>query len=422
MSVSLRLDGSTFRTALVAIAACIFAGDASAQSAACENYRGQLAALERSASGGDAGRYAAAARRQEAELARSIAYGRQLGCDRQQFLFFGSPPPAECGSVNRRIVQQRANLRELEAQAGGGQDLQRRRAQLLAAIDQTCRTSPQQAAPRNLFEALFGVPRDAMRPPSSLPELDPEIDAEAEFNRRLGGNRAVCVRTCDGFFFPLPTSTGGRRGAEELCQALCPGTESALYFMNPAGNIQDAVSADGKPYSQLPNAARYQTALDPNCGCKAQGQTWAQVLSDAEAMLTRRRGDIIVTEAKAEELSRVQPVRPANETARQRAARERAERAERDKQAALVREAQARGKTATDATPAADDSAAAEQAASGAAAPTASQDSAGIGPRNLEAAGPVDRRAGQTQDVVLPDGQRRKVRVIGNGLTPIPRQ
>lgn len=420
------------------LVAVVLAGaeDVRAQGAACDNYRGQLAALERTAANGQSSQYAAAARRQESELARTLAYGRQLGCDRQRSIFFGSPPPAECEGINSRIVQMRGNLRELEAQAGGGQAYQQRRAQLISAIDQACRSGPTQVAPRNLFEALFGVPRDAVRPPSSLPELDGTLQADVEPGRRLGGSRAVCVRSCDGFFFPLASSPSGRDGADEMCQALCPGVETKAYFMSPSGNIEDGVSAGGQPYTALANASKYQKSLDPACACKKSDQTWAQVLREAEAMLASRKGDIMVNEAKAEELSRIKvdtkttATAPNTPRARRAAELKAAELKAAEEKAAAEASANA-ARAATPESMMIDlrnpknrngvDPDIAEQAATGAAAPTAGQESAGIGPQAITGAATVGRSAGQTREVTTPDGERRVVRIIGNGLTPIPR-
>lgn len=423
--------------------------NAVAQTGACESYRAQLAALERSANSGGAGPYEAAARRQRGELERTLAYGRQLGCDRRPALFFGSPPPPECSSVNARIAQMRANLRDLEGQAaqmGGGPAFQQRRAQLMAAIDQSCRAAPNQAAPRNLFEALFGVPRDAVRPPSTLPELDPLRDADidpltGEPRKRLGGNRPVCVRACDGFFFPLPTSPGGRDGMDEMCQALCPGTATSAYFMSPTGNIQEAVSARGEPYTSLANAGKYLKTVDPACTCRKPDQSWAEVLREAESMLTHRRGDILVNEAKAEELSRLK-IDPKGQPQSQAANRPAGRGQTAPNQTAAAPSVAPAAPAATDApatppsafidlrnpraraaatgsVPA--DPAVAEQAASGEAAPTASQDSAGIGPKTIEGAATVGQAAGNRRDILTPEGEKRNVRVIGNGLTPIPR-
>ncbi len=58
-----------------------------------------------------------------------------------------------------------------------------------------------------------------------------------------------------------------------------------------------------RAYSALPNAFKFQKTFVPNCSCKGT-QTWAQALVKAESMLVRHKGDIFVTPAQAEAMSR----------------------------------------------------------------------------------------------------------------------
>lgn len=358
---------------------------AAAQAPACERYRAELASLEANR-GGRSGEYAAAARRQQAELARTVDYARSLGCDRQQFLFFGDPPPPQCGALNARIGQMQANLRELQAQSEGGYEARRR--YLVNAIEQACRP-----AGRGFFEQLFGGP-DQPVPPQDLPPEGTQPVAEGE-GRPSGGSKAVCVRTCDGFFFPLSSSPGGRSGADEMCQSLCPGAETQAFFMGE--QIQGAVSRSGTPYMSLPNALKYTKTFDASCSCKKGDQTWAQVLANAESLLDKRKSDIYVTEAKAEELNRGTPAKadPKAEAKAKASAKSRAEAAAKAADAANAAEA--------------------AEAATASAAPTASQESAGIGPKTINQPRVVGAGDGQRKEVTLPSGEKRTVRVIGPG-------
>ncbi len=112
------------------------------------------------------------------------------------------------------------------------------------------------------------------------------------------GRRSVCVRTCDGYFFPAPAL---RRNSEfssrqASCDTLCPEAETKLFVM-PAGseNIDEAAAArGGELYSQL--AARIKTS-DPkpaSCGCHSASDNAINsnaVLNDP----TLRPGDTVVT-------------------------------------------------------------------------------------------------------------------------------
>lgn len=112
------------------------------------------------------------------------------------------------------------------------------------------------------------------------------------------GRRSVCVRLCDGYFFPIgPAADDSDIGNHEsLCSSLCPGAPTRV-FIAPSGadNIEDAVSLrDGKRYSALPVAFRHAGTTDNTCTCRRPGQTHAHLVSPYKDF-TLRRGDSIMT-------------------------------------------------------------------------------------------------------------------------------
>lgn len=118
-----------------------------------------------------------------------------------------------------------------------------------------------------------------------------------------GGGSFVCVRACDGGFFPVPY-VGDRNSLAKICQALCPNADVQLYSMPVGGKIDDAVSVSGRSYADLPNAGKFEQTLDPNCSCRREGQGWAEALAEAEARARRHSGDILVTPEMSERMSR----------------------------------------------------------------------------------------------------------------------
>ena len=107
--------------------------------------------------------------------------------------------------------------------------------------------------------------------------------------------RTVCVRTCDGYFFPISYSTvpGKFPEDEKVCQRLCPASEAVLYsYRNPGEDVSQAVSSGGRTYSELPNAFSYRKAFNPACSCKLTSQTWADALKQLDDQ-TVERGDIV---------------------------------------------------------------------------------------------------------------------------------
>jgi hypothetical protein len=127
----------------------------------------------------------------------------------------------------------------------------------------------------------------------------------------------VCVRTCDGAYFPVSFATYQARflDDEKTCKALCPATEASLFtYRNPGEDINQAVSVSGQPYSTLPNAFKFRTEFNPSCACKAAGQTWSDALKSIdEKASAEQQGDIIVTEESARKMQ--QRAMPQQKTA-----------------------------------------------------------------------------------------------------------
>ena len=169
---------------------------------------------------------------------------------------------------------------------------------------------------QNLGNALFGnswnrpapsrrAPLDIVKPArlsfaSAIPLTGSRWRGAVSDTPSLGsGNlarRSVCVRLCDGFFFPvgdLPND-GDIPGHEALCSGLCPGAPARLYVV-PAGSdrIEDAVAAQThKLYTALPVAFRHASKSDRTCSCHAGVQASSiSLLKD----FTLRRGDGVMT-------------------------------------------------------------------------------------------------------------------------------
>ena len=361
----------------------LLAGAAQAQSTDCRNLQAELASI----GPGDparAAQFAKAVQKQQYELDRTSAYSHSIGCDRQQFLFFGSPPPAQCGEIGARISRMQANLGELQAEAQRASGDARRR-DLTARFNAYCRGAPQQ--PRGFFDTLFGAPPP---PPQSSPlpddqaVLPPPTSQEATPS---GGAKAVCVKTCDGGFFPVSYSaTRGRLGSlAQRCQALCPNAETTLYTYSPGKDIDDAVSIDGRPYKDLANADKFRTKFDASCTCKPAGESWVAALANAERALGHESSsDILVTPEKSAEMAQPKPVK--------------------GKTPAKV-DPKNVGIQSDDATAA--DGITAQQV------PTASNESSGIGPKTSVGGPSYGLSAGQTREEKGPDGVEKKVRIVG---------
>jgi hypothetical protein len=115
----------------------------------------------------------------------------------------------------------------------------------------------------------------------------------------------VCVRTCDGYYYPISYATTQDRFGEDAqtCQQTCPASEVVLMSNRTGEDINQAVSVNtSQPYTALPNAFKYRQAWDNACSCRKAGESWAQTLKNIDDP-TIEQGDIIVNEQRAKQLS-----------------------------------------------------------------------------------------------------------------------
>ena len=284
----------------------------------CVRLEGQLTAIDRGAGTGDPAkdetvrRYQEAQARQQGELDRVTQQAKRLGCESSGFFSLFNGQSAQCTPVNNQIQQMRANLEQittslerLRSGGIGGADRENQRRMVLTALAQN-NCGPQYAAaaaqrgPGNFIDNLFGNNSSSLPPPS------PELAAPS------GTYRTVCVRTCDGAYFPVSFATvqGRFQDDERTCKALCPATEATLFaYRNPGEDINQAVSLNGQNYSALPNAFKFRTEFNPSCACKAAGQSWSEALKSVDdKAAVEQQGDIIVTEESAKRMQqRAQP-------------------------------------------------------------------------------------------------------------------
>ncbi len=296
--------------AVIATALSVVAGSAVAQSAYCDRLRTELAGVERAAATSGSSQTAASITRLQSELDRTMDYARSIGCQNQRrFVLFGGPSEPQCRQLEGQINRLESTLAALEAEAGRSAtgSLETRRSALIAAIDANCRTAGGGGGPRGLFDLLFGGGQG----PMSAGEMP---DTPLESQDFGAGSRTICVRKCDGFFFPVSSNANSSRyGIDaDLCRAACPNAETALFIQPVGQDLDTAVSIDGmQPYTALPNAFKYRKSFDAACSCRRQGQSWSEALAEAEKVLAvNGRSDAIVTEQRSLELSRPRTVAP----------------------------------------------------------------------------------------------------------------
>jgi hypothetical protein len=150
------------------------------------------------------------------------------------------------------------------------------------------------AQAEDFLSALFGAFGARPHAPPSMPlpfsnEGDPSVATPGARPRvaTFGGGQAYCVRTCDGRYFPITASDNQTKAAS--CNSFCPASETKVVY---GGNIDNAVTEAGKPYSELPNAFRYRNDIVAGCTCNGKDQFGLAPVK-IENDPTLRKGDIV---------------------------------------------------------------------------------------------------------------------------------
>jgi hypothetical protein len=135
--------------------------------------------------------------------------------------------------------------------------------------------SDPEPTPGGFFGALFGGNRPP-RPSASFgypQEADPLLpeDGVGFDEGGSGSYRTLCVRTCDGYYFPVSNSASPSRFQTDadICRARCPASETRL-FVHPSGSESEtAVAADDmfSPYAKMSYALKYRTEYVKDCTC-----------------------------------------------------------------------------------------------------------------------------------------------------------
>jgi hypothetical protein len=264
-----------------------------ALAASCATLSADLARL--SAASGQSPQYRKwqkAAREQSSALSLAERDARLLGC--------ASGSSASCASLATKIKRMRSNLRAIERQRDRHADTGTAARRKRVARDMrrngcnerpAATTSARRSGDGGGLLAFLGISSRERGQPVAVSSGDqPAVRSRVRIEHSGGGDhmsvplttrggdgttyRTVCVRICDGFYFPVSFATGeqgfGRDSA--ICRARCPGADTQLFVhRNPGETAENLVALDGTPYADLPNANRFRTTYVSDCGCRSAG-------------------------------------------------------------------------------------------------------------------------------------------------------
>ena len=293
----------------------LLAGPAVAGGRVCRQLEAELASLGSGGGSGKAGKYDRLVAAQENQISAARSRARRAGCGFSLL----SNGPEMCGPLKAHIDKMERNLDALQrkrSQVAGGGSSRRDRQRILASLDANdCRdkvvAERQPARERNgtFFDRLFGgtsrvEPLEERLDAGIGRVLDPNAD---DYRRRnlarqplgnvnvtrilnpdggeisIGGPpgefATMCVRTCDGYFFPMSPRSSSADFDRDLknCESACPGTELQLFYQQTVGEESETMvsTSTGEPYASLPSAYAYRDAAmsrPQGCGCNPDGQ------------------------------------------------------------------------------------------------------------------------------------------------------
>ena len=208
------------------LAALASAGGTSALADSCSSLRAQLAAVSRQ---GVASSRPASSR----ELATLQTQAKWGGCVSGGPGFFVAKRSSECPRILERLA---------ELQGGGAP-----------------RTAPVNSASRTRI--LSALKRNGCNAPVSRQA------GGASGIPSYGSYRTVCVRTCDGYYFPIGYSTRQSllKVEEAACKSMYFGNDAALYVYRTNGDVGDARSLTGQRYVDKPYAFGFRDSFNASC-------------------------------------------------------------------------------------------------------------------------------------------------------------
>jgi hypothetical protein len=246
-----------------------FAAPAVAQTnAICEDLRGRLADLPQSIgnNGPEMRQYAGALAEQNLELRKVRGDLRRYGCTSGSMVVVGGENAGFCTELEQAEAKMVDNISFLQDRRKelrqSGTDAAREG--LMAALeDNGCNSdSFGEPAPSDVYAPAPSIEEQAMRGDTFIPLGGGEHYGlpRAEM---LSPVSTICVRTCDGGFFPISnnaTSVDFGRDAA-TCSKMCPGVETELFYRDVSSTETSNMisTATGTPYSAMKNAFAYKT-------------------------------------------------------------------------------------------------------------------------------------------------------------------
>jgi len=223
-------------------------------------------------------KYAGAITRQTIQLRKAKSDQRRLGCSSGSIIVIGGANADACATLSTVIGKMERNLDILEKKRrefAGGTSSKGERGRLLAALEENGCNGKPEVMPIAATETLRSLDERRTLPLGTAPDGSGRLQLRTLGGSGHGNLRTVCVRTCDGGFFPISSNASPMdfRRDQQVCSMMCPQTETELFYQSMADGQeteQMTSTVTGRPYVELQNAFSYRTrdlSKQGSCGC-----------------------------------------------------------------------------------------------------------------------------------------------------------
>ncbi len=223
-------------------------------------------------------------RQMDAQYHRAQGEAERTNCYEDMFLFGRSlRRTPRCIELDQQAQSARARLEQLKGQRDAltrSSSPRGRREELVADLarnrcgDQYVREYEAQRSRSNSIFSFF-----------SNEEPDDQASRYTPYGGASSTYRTLCVRECDGFYFPVSNETTPDhfQDDENKCRSQCA-SPAQLFYHRSDQDVDQMMSIAGQPYAQMPFAFRNRKVYIRGCSCNQAEYSRDEIAKSEEAL------------------------------------------------------------------------------------------------------------------------------------------
>ncbi len=222
-------------------------------------------------------------RQADAQFQRAQADAERADCYEDMFLFGRSLKRSpRCVDLDRQVQAAKARLTQLKVQRDG---LQRGSSSPRGRRDEIVAELAHNRCGENYVREYESQRSRSSSIFSFFSDEDSEDSGRYNPSYSSSTYRTMCVRTCDGFYFPITNTAVQSQFQEDesKCRSQCA-APAELYYHRSDQDVDQMVALNGRPYSQMPNAFRNRKVFIRGCSCNQGEYSQEQIAKSEEAL------------------------------------------------------------------------------------------------------------------------------------------